>query len=111
MDNSDENTGGSPLDANYTEEDIAPDTLKQMLADCTAFCETHADLLADIPQLRQEWSADEQNGHDFWLTRNGHGAGFWDRGYGELGRQLTDAAHAYGTFDLYVGDDGMIHGG
>lgn len=21
----------------------------------------------------------EQAGHDFWLTRNGHGTGFWDR--------------------------------
>lgn len=23
----------------------------------------------------------EQIGHDFWLTRNGHGAGFWDGDY------------------------------
>ena len=22
----------------------------------------------------------EQAGHDFWLSRNGHGSGFWDRG-------------------------------
>jgi hypothetical protein len=27
-------------------------------------------------------------GHDFWLTRNGHGAGFWDRGLGEVGENL-----------------------
>ena len=24
---------------------------------------------------------EEQSGHDFYLTRNGHGSGFWDRGY------------------------------
>lgn len=24
-----------------------------------------------------------QCGHDFYLTRNGHGSGFWDRGYDE----------------------------
>lgn len=38
-----------------------------------------------------------QIGHDFLLTRDRHGAGFWDRGYPEpLGRNLTEAAHPYG---------------
>lgn len=41
-------------------------------------------------------------GHDFALTRNGHGAGFWDRGMGELGERLTDAAHAYGEAVYFV---------
>ena len=35
-------------------------------------------------------------GHDFCLTRNRHGAGFWDRGLGELGDRLTAASQAYG---------------
>jgi len=46
----------------------------------------------------------EQAGHDLWLTRCGHGAGFWDRGdlyvmsengvnYADL---LTERAEAYG---------------
>ena len=26
-----------------------------------------------------------QASHDFWLTRNGHSTGFWDRGTGALG--------------------------
>jgi hypothetical protein len=30
------------------------------------------------PLLTDEWT-DEQIGHDLWLTRCGHGAGFWDR--------------------------------
>ena len=47
--------------------------------------------------------------HDFWLTGNRHGAGFWDRGYGADGDTLTEAAHGYGDVDLYVGDDGQIH--
>jgi hypothetical protein len=47
-------------------------------------------------------------GHDFWLTRNGHGAGFWDRGLGELGDALTQAAKSFGQCDLYVTDDGAI---
>ncbi|MEK6828593.1 MAG: hypothetical protein AABY15_00565 [Nanoarchaeota archaeon] len=50
-----------------------------------------------------------QVGHDLWLTRNGHGAGFWDRGLGEVGDQLTAIAKEMGTKTLYRGDDGQIH--
>jgi len=46
-----------------------------------------------------------QHGHDFALTRNGHGAGFWDRGYGAVGDELTTAAHAYGSAEVYVTSD------
>ena len=49
-------------------------------------------------------------GHDFWLTRNGHGAGFWDRGLGEVGDRLSNACKAFGSYDLYIGDDGKIYG-
>lgn len=52
-----------------------------------------------------------QVGYDFVLTRNGHGAGFWDRGLGEAGDRLTAAAHSYGESGLYVGDDGRLHVG
>lgn len=50
-----------------------------------------------------------QVGHDFWLSRNGHGAGFFDRGLGGLGDRLQKAARVYGTCDTYVGDDGWIY--
>lgn len=48
-------------------------------------------------------------GHDFWLTRAGHGAGYWDRGLEELGARLTAAAKAYGNVDPYIADDGQIY--
>jgi hypothetical protein len=50
-----------------------------------------------------------QVGHDFWLTRNGHGAGFWDRGIGDYGDALTEHAHSFGASDVYVGDDGRLY--
>lgn len=50
----------------------------------------------------------EQHGGDFALTRNRHGAGFWDRGYGEVGDRLTEAAHAFGEAWLIVTDDGEV---
>jgi len=45
---------------------------------------------------------------DFWLTRNGHGAGFWDRGLGDLGKRLSTAAK-YGSLSVYVGADGLLY--
>lgn len=101
--------GGEPFDQNYDLDDIAVETLRQAKEDCEAFQRDNAEDLASVPGTGREWSINAQNGHDFWLTRNGHGAGFWDRGYGELGRRLTDAAHVWGTVDLYVGDDGRIY--
>lgn len=70
-------------------------------ASCESFVRTN---LADLRELDAA-----QCGHDFWLTRNHHGAGFWDRGYGEVGVRLTNAAHSYGESSLYVGDDGRIY--
>jgi hypothetical protein len=74
-------------------EAIAPHSLRQAVSDCEDFQQANA---ADLAQAGD----DAQNGHDFWLTRNRHGAGFWDRGYGDVGRRLTDAAHVYG--EVYV---------
>jgi hypothetical protein len=46
-----------------------------------------------------------QAGHDFWLTRNHHGAGFWDRyregAGGDLGKALTDLSEKYSEIYLY----------
>lgn len=39
-------------------------------------------------------------GHDLCLTRNGHGAGFWDEGLGELGDYLTHVAKGMGLHHL-----------
>jgi hypothetical protein len=101
-DNSDD-SGGEPLDKNYSEDDIAPETLKAMRADCDAFYVANS---ADLSRVAD----DSRAGHDFWLTRNGHGAGFWDRGLGALGDRLTKASKTFGGVDLYVGDDGKIYG-
>jgi hypothetical protein len=55
----------------------------------------------------------EQVGHDLWLTRNGHGAGFWDdpEYYGgeKNVKILTDKAHELGEINLYKGDDGLLY--
>jgi len=94
---------GEPLDGSGML--LAGETLDAFLADCGAF-------LGEIDELGLPWRGEiewEALGHDLWLTRNGHGAGFWDRDLGELGDALTEAAKRQGSCDLYVGDDGMIY--
>lgn len=100
--------GGEPMDSNYDADDVHPDCLKAMREDCQAFGEANA---AQIEQWNGPGDAWEQAGHDFWLTRNGHGCGFWDRGHGQWpndGADLTSASKPYGSCDLYVAD-GLIH--
>jgi hypothetical protein len=80
-----------------------------MKADCKKFQDKHQErilnscLCSDKPL--------EQAGHDFWLTRNGHGAGFWETGdwTEEAGRILTDASKGFKESHLCIGDDGKIH--
>ncbi len=92
---------GDSLDY-YDIEDIDPDTLEAMRADIVDFVESNKELLLSSGQ------SDEQIGHDFWLTRNHHGAGFWDRGLGDIGEELTKACHVYGEVYLYVSDSGKV---
>lgn len=101
-DNADDN-GGEPLDANYGPDDISDKSRAKMRRDCADFIRYNR---ADIGDKY------DQAGHDFWLTRNRHGAGFWDRGHGfwpNDGEGLTESAHGFGETSLVIGDDGKIH--
>lgn len=91
-----------PLDVLGVEA-IAPETRAKMRRELTAF------VLKNQGLIKASGLQDTQVGHDFWLTRNGHGAGFWDRDLGEIGEQLTKACKEFPEVDLYVGDDGMIY--
>src|SRR5689334_12761039 len=61
----------TPLDRDHGIDDISDETWAEMLADCESFLDKHGDDVGDLL---------EQAGHDLWLTRNGHGSGFWDVG-------------------------------
>lgn len=87
-----------PLDEDYDIEDFNADTLAELVQDCKDFQEHYAETWRAIGM------SDSQAGHDFWLTRNGHGTGFWDRGLGEVGEQLSEACKPYGSVDLYACD-------
>ncbi len=73
------------------DDDFPSDPFEGRL-DCIDFALAHFPLLAQV-ELTQAF----RHGQDFYLTRNGHGTGFWDRGYGDVGKRLTEAAKIYGS--------------
>lgn len=75
---------------------LAPSAMAQARADCERFFE-----------LSGECS--RQAGIDFWLTRNGHGAGFWNGDWGADGDRLTAIVKLFPPVDAYLGDDGMVY--
>ena len=112
-DESDE-SGGEPLDKNYSIDDIAESAMEKIVADCKRFQEENAADIATIPYRRTNdgnWSGEEQAGHDLFLTRNRHGVGFQDRDYidEDVRDRLHTNAQAYGEVDCYVGDNTIIY--
>lgn len=106
-----------PLDRERDESNLAPETLDSMLQDCAAFYMANSEHIhCDGAPLSQEFDGSiaareaAMAGHDFWLTRCGHGAGFWDGDWPEPAASVLDAAaRQAGNVDLYIGDDGQIH--
>ena len=91
-----------PMDKNYGVSNLAPEARTEIVEQCRAFYEQNTGLFDD----------DSQAGHDFALTRNRHGAGFWGRPemYGaENSKLLTSGAHDAKEQHLYVGDDGQVY--
>lgn len=78
---------------NFNLEDIHANAVTQALADCTKFVDKAGDLLNELTE--------EQIGHDFWLSRNGHGAGFFDRDLGEIGDKLQELARKFGEKNAF----------
>lgn len=95
---------GEPLDAKHSMEEFTGELWRRSLADCRTFHN-----LALAFRNGNELPEPEQLGHDFWLTRNHHGAGLWDRGMGAWGDTLTRLAHCFPELDLVVGDDDQLY--
>ena len=74
--------------------DLDDDFIREQTVDCLSFYSRISCYIND--------DKIEQAAHDFWLSRNGHGTGFWDREeiYGEyLAKMLNDRAVGYGEVD------------
>lgn len=99
-----------PLEQLFCFEDIV-----HALSECRHFCEYVADVVeeqgpshhpndnANALALEALEAMDPaQAGHDFWLNRERHGTGFWDRGLGVAGTRLSDAAKTFGEGGLAI---------
>jgi hypothetical protein len=100
-----------PFENRYSGHDIHPDSLKKIVEDCNKFRELAGDMLCSDNCLREsgEWNYLDLAGHDFWLTRNGHGTGFWDCGRWDdsVKDKLSDIANKFSECYLYI-YDGMV---
>lgn len=115
---------GEPLDSRYGVTDFEPEALARLEADLDAFCEAaDAALNAAIAVgTLPEWfdpaehsladlgpPHDEALEHDYILTRNHHGAGFWDGDWVALGDTLTAIAQSLPELVPFVGDNGRLY--
>lgn len=101
------------LDEDIDREQVkgwSKEALDRAEKDCAAFQEKMRNQLELWSELGMD---DGDAGHDFWLTRNRHGVGFWDRFTDEpgekLGEELTECAHSFGEIDAYLGDDEYLY--
>lgn len=91
------------LDTEYGIADFTSEAITQAIKDCLEFLEEFHDCILYLHQ-RCKYNQ-EQAGHDLWLTRNGHGAGFWDRGLHESGEKMTSKAEKIGSVELYITEE------
>jgi hypothetical protein len=86
-------TDTGDLDKPNEDSELDPDFLRKSIIDCLAF---YNQVRWYIPD-----ESISQAGHDFWLTRNDHGTGFWDRKevYGKYSQMFTELSKQFGEVE------------
>ena len=98
---------GEPMDRDYSVRDLDSSSVREATKDCKRFLADAEKALGD--EALNELT-DKEMGHDFWLTRNGHGAGFWDGDINETtGEVLTKICKKYGEAYILEDDEGGIY--
>ena len=97
---------GDCLDAKFSPEDIEPETLEVLKAHCLSFLSL---ALCYIEAEERDGNKIEMAGHDFWLTSQGHGAGFWDGDWPKYGDLLTNPSRRYPSeINLEPNEEGKL---
>jgi hypothetical protein len=99
---------GRELNTDHGPEDLAECTQHEMGKDCYHFLQQAS------PYLDMDDDAELKDaGQDFFLTRNRHGAGFWDGDWDHKSKdavaELTAIAKSFGEWNLYAGDDNLLY--
>ncbi|MFC8797281.1 hypothetical protein ACFT2C_06085 [Promicromonospora sp. NPDC057138] len=90
----------------WSPDDLDPASRATLEHEVRRFLTVHRESIAQAREAVAGYDG-AQIGHDLWLTRNGHGTGFWDRGLGDAGDHLSDAVRGH-TVDLSVSKDGAL---
>jgi len=104
------NKDGDPFDAHFSTDDITAEALETLRAHAFSFW-SRMWFYIDHEKGKPGFSGDHnatQAGHDFWLTQNGHGAGFWDGDWPTYGDQFTKLAKCYPEVHLYVTPENQV---
>lgn len=99
-------TNDEPFDYRYTIQNISAHSMHDMLQTCEKFIDAAymqlGELIYEIPA--------SQMGHDFWLSQNHHGAGFWDSTMPKnIGDKLHKISQNFPEAMIFLGDDGNLH--
>jgi len=97
----------TPLDDHFWIDSFTDEAVKQADQDCDDFFDALKE--NGLYESALEYAHDDHIAHDFWLTRNCHGAGFWDGDYGDIGDKLTEIAQGFGERHVWVDTDGNLH--
>ena len=88
------------------EDKLDVDTMMKIEEDCESF---KIAAFHDLQRAyRFAWYCPRMAGQDFWLSRNGHGSGFFDRGPEKVFDNLQDAARLVGSCETYRSDNETI---
>lgn len=90
----------------------APDTLATLRQQAGAWYDANEATLEALVWQEGEIKDYDYAGQDLWLTRNGHGTGFWDSDRWvntEAAMKLNTASKAVGPSLLYLGDDDLVY--
>lgn len=98
-----------PLDHKYDIYDITKRGWKKAREDVEKFVRQIQGLEGIDEKVDGEYKlSDDSIGHDFWMTRCGHGVGFWD--LGQLGDDLTKVCEKFGPAHLFeAGNNRHLH--
>lgn len=94
-------------------EDIDADALQQIVRDCQAFYIANENHVHASGACVRDGCDDQAGfaGSDLYMTRAGHGVGFWDSTCWkpEHGQPMSDYVDGMGYFEPYIGDDGKVY--
>jgi len=110
---------GTPLNRNYSIADFDEKSLETLYREFQEFVRVVEKQVTG--KIGENWNSiddfydlmqpsENQTEYDYILTRNRHGAGFWDGDWAsEVSQILTDAAQDQFEICVYVAEDGKIY--